>query len=87
LKTELLMLNSALKDLNTNWDFSAVILPLIAEQGPPLAHVPRLRLSKQIDRLKKIRDDFLRNKQETLKISDDFQRIKPETTPAAPSGP
>ena len=49
LKTELLTLHMALKDLNKNWDFSAVILPLIAEQGPAAAHV--LRLSKQIDRL------------------------------------
>ena len=39
LKTELLVLNVALKNLNKDWDFSAVILPLIAEQGPLIAHV------------------------------------------------
>jgi hypothetical protein len=74
LKTELLVLNVALKNLNKDWDFSAVILPLIAEQGPPLANVQRL--SKQIERLKKSRDDF--------------QRIQPNNlaaSPAAPSGP
>jgi hypothetical protein len=84
LKTELLALHMALKKLDNDLDFSAVILPLIAEQGPAAAHV--LRLSKQINRLKKFRADFLRDKQESLKIRNDFQRITLETTPAAPSG-
>ncbi len=34
LKTESILMNVALKDLNKNWDFSAVVLLLVADQGP-----------------------------------------------------
>ena len=70
MKTELITLNAALKKLDKDWYYLAVVLPLIVEQGLVLPHVQRLL--KQIARLKKIRDDFL--------------RIKQEKPPAAPPG-
>ena len=73
LKTELLAVHVALKKLDKDIDFSAIINPLIAEQGPAIQHVQRL--SKQIDRLKKFREQFLRDKQESLKISNDSHEI------------
>jgi hypothetical protein len=57
LKIELIVLNGALKDLNKNWDFMDIIRPLTTDQGPALAIIPKLK--KQIERLTKLRDDFL----------------------------
>ena len=58
LKFELAVLNAAMKDLNKNWDFTLLINPLLA-QGPAIAVVPKLK--RQIDRLTKLRDEFLQN--------------------------
>ncbi len=58
LKFELAILNAALKKLDTDWDFTAIINPLLADQGPATAVVPKLK--KQIERMTKIKDDFLR---------------------------
>ncbi len=58
MRTELKMLNGALKDLNNNWDFSDVLRPLLTDQGSAFTQFPRLK--KQIERMIKIRDDFLR---------------------------
>ncbi len=50
-----------MKDLNKNWDFTLLINPLLSDQGPPMAVVPKLK--KQIERMKKIRKEFLQQKQ------------------------
>ncbi len=39
LKFLLAILNGALKDLNKNWDFTDIIRPLLADQGPATAFV------------------------------------------------
>jgi hypothetical protein len=49
LKFELAVLNAAMKELNKNWDFTLLINPLLADQGPAMALVPKLK--KQIDRM------------------------------------
>ncbi len=61
LKFELAVLNAALKDLNKNWDFTVLINPLLADQGPAIAVVPKLK--KQIDRMAKLGDEILQKKQ------------------------
>jgi hypothetical protein len=61
LKFELAVLNAAMKNLNKNWDFTLLINPLLADQGPAMALVPKLK--KQIDRMTKLRDEFLQQKQ------------------------
>ena len=73
LKTELLTVHAALKQLNKDIDYSGIINPLIAEQGPAVQHIARL--SRQIDRLNKVREQFQRDKQESLKIGNDSREI------------
>ena len=46
LRTILIMLNGALKKLDKDWDFSAVLRPLLEDTGPEFP------LLTQIDRLK-----------------------------------
>jgi hypothetical protein len=58
LKTDLIVSNGDLKQLNPNMDFSAVLRPLLAETGPALAHAQRL--ARQKTRMEKIRDDLVR---------------------------
>ncbi len=53
LKFQLSILNRALKDLNKNRDFTYIIRPLLADQGPATAFVPKLK--KQIKRMTKIK--------------------------------
>ena len=62
MRTDLIMLNGALKQLNKDWDFSEVLRPLLADHGPAITQIPRP--TKQMERMIKIRDDFLRNEQE-----------------------
>ncbi len=64
-KIELITLHNALRKLDKDMDYSAVVNPLLADQGPALAHIPRL--TKTIQRLEKIKADFLRNEQEQLR--------------------
>ena len=59
LKCESAVLNAALKKLDADLDFSLLINPLLA-QGPAIAVVPKLK--RQIDRLTKLRDEFLKKK-------------------------
>ena len=73
LRTELLLLNTELKQINPDFDFSDALRPLLADTGPAVAHVPRLQ--KQKARMEKIRDDFLRKAEE-----------KRHATPAVGSG-
>ena len=54
LKSELVALNAAMRRLDPNLDFSDIIKPLLADQGPAFALLTKLR--KQLDRMKKIRD-------------------------------
>jgi hypothetical protein len=57
-KIELITLHSAMKRLDKELlDYSAVVDPLLADQGPVLAHIPRL--IKTIQRLEKIKEEFL----------------------------
>ena len=63
LRTELVLLNGALKQLNPDLDFSDALRPLLADTGPALAHHTQ-RLAKQKARMEKIRDDLLRQAEE-----------------------
>jgi hypothetical protein len=62
LKFELALLHAELKKLDTHWDFTPIIAPLLSDQGPANAVVPKLK--KQIQRMTKIKDDFLRREEE-----------------------
>jgi hypothetical protein len=53
----LITLHSAMKKLDMDLDYSAVVDPLLADQGPALAHIPRLIMTTQ--RLEKIKEQFL----------------------------
>ncbi len=55
LKFEWIMLHGEVKELNKSWDLT-VVNPLLADQGPALTLVPRIK--KQIERLKKLKEDF-----------------------------
>ena len=56
LRFELIVLHTEVKKLGVGWDFSTVVGPLLADQGPAIIGIPRIK--KQIERLKKLRDDF-----------------------------
>jgi hypothetical protein len=56
LKFELIVLHTEMKELNQSWDFTPIINSLLADQGPALTLVPRIK--KQIERLKKLEEDF-----------------------------
>ena len=58
LRIELITLNAELKQLNKDWDFSAVLRPLLDDQGPAMPQIPRL--TKLKERMTRLRDDFLR---------------------------
>jgi hypothetical protein len=62
LRMELIVLNADLSELNKKWDFSAVLRPLLEDQGPAMAQTPRLE--KQKERMAALREDFLRKEQE-----------------------
>ncbi len=53
---ELIVLHGEVMKLDKSWDFSAIVNPLLANQSAPMAVIPRIK--KQIERLKKLRDDF-----------------------------
>ena len=44
------------------WNFTVLIDPLLAEQGPAIAVVPKLKRQIDHDRLTKLRDEFLQKK-------------------------
>ncbi len=62
LKFELALLNAALKKLDADWDFTDIIRPLLSDQEPAIAVDPKLK--RQIDRMTKLRDAFLQQKQD-----------------------
>ncbi len=63
-KIELITLHRALKKLNKELDYSAVVNPLLADQGLASAHIPRL--TNTIQQLEKIKEDFLLNEREQM---------------------
>ena len=81
LRTDSIMLNGALKKLYKDWDFSDVLRPLLTDQGPAFTQIPRLR--KQMERMIKIRDDFLRNEQERKEQERKEQEQRAAPLPAA----
>ena len=56
LKFELIVLHSEVMALNKGWDFTRIIDPLLADQGPSLFLVPRIK--NQIERKKKLKESF-----------------------------
>ena len=46
LRTELLLLNTELKQMNPDFDLFEALRPLLADTGPAMAHVPRLQKQK-----------------------------------------
>ena len=60
LKMELALLNANMKALNPNWDFAPIINPLLSDQSPAMTVVPKLK--KQIQRMTKVKDDFLKTR-------------------------
>ena len=62
LRNELIVLNADLKQLNRDLDYSEFIRPFLAGEGPAEAHIPRMK--KQIQRMQKVKDDFLEKKKD-----------------------
>jgi hypothetical protein len=56
LQFELIVLHTEVKELYKGWDFTPIINPLLADQGPALSLVPRMK--KHIERLKQLEEDF-----------------------------
>jgi hypothetical protein len=52
----LIVLHGEVKKLDVSWDFTAIVNPLLADQGPALLVIPRIK--KAIERLRKLKDDF-----------------------------
>jgi hypothetical protein len=82
MKYDLVVLNASMKEPKPNWDCSVIINPLLAGQGPALALIPKLK--RQLENMKKNRDDFLRREEE--KRGADFLRKDQERPSAAPAG-
>ncbi len=49
LRTELVLLNGALKQLNPDLDISDALSPLLADTGPALAHTQPQRSGQQLE--------------------------------------
>ena len=56
LRFELIVLHTEVRKLDPGWDFTAVVKPLLDDQGSAILGIPRIK--KQIERMKKLRDDF-----------------------------
>ncbi len=56
MKFELILLHTEVKELNKGWDFTAIVNQLLADQGPALVVIPRIK--KQIERLQQLKDGF-----------------------------
>jgi hypothetical protein len=80
LKTEWIVLNGELKQLNPNMDFSELLRPWLAETGPAIAHAQRL--ARQKTRMEKIRDDLVRKAEAAKRLperSGSSMPARPET--------
>jgi hypothetical protein len=62
LRNEVIELHATLKRLDDNLDFTAIIIPLLADTGPAVDHVPKLE--KQIARMKKLIEKTVRQEME-----------------------
>ena len=63
LRVQLIVLNSDLKKLDKDWDFSAMFRPLLEDtMAPSFSQIERLRKWKE--RMTTLKDDFLRQQQE-----------------------
>ena len=82
LKMELALLNTALKKLDPDFDFAPIINPLLSDQGPAMAVVPKLK--KQIERMTKVRDDFLQTRAANIQGR---MSLVPEPAGPLPVGP
>jgi hypothetical protein len=52
LKFEWIVLHTEVKELNKGWYFTAIVNPLLADQGPALLVIPRIK--NQIERLENL---------------------------------
>ena len=82
LKIDLALLHTALKDLNPNFDFAPIINPLLSDQGPAMAVVPKLE--KQIQRMTKVKNDFLQTRAANIRGR---LSMVPEPAGPLPAGP
>ncbi len=80
LKFDLQVLNAAMKKLDADWDFTATITPLLSDQGNALDVAPKLK--RQIERMTKLRDGFLQQKQ-AEKMPDKPARKMPDESAGA----
>ena len=56
LRFELIVLHTEVKELNKGWDFTAVVKPLLDDQGSAMLGIPIIK--NMIERMKKLRDEF-----------------------------
>ena len=56
LRFKMVLLHTEVKKLDPDWDFSLMVNPLLADQGPPLNAVARIQ--KQIERMQTLKDDL-----------------------------
>jgi hypothetical protein len=73
LKVQSILVNWTLKKLNKDRDFTDIIHPLTTDTGPASILVPKLK--KQVDRLTKIIDDFLRQEEQEKLLAASAQDL------------
>ncbi len=56
LRFELIVLHTEVKKLDPGWDFTALVKPLLDDQGSAFLGIPIIK--NMIERLKKLRDEF-----------------------------
>ena len=81
-KNELISLHATLKRLDNNLDFTAIIIPLLADTGPAVAHVPKLE--KQIARMKKLIEKTVRQEME---MADSLRQSPAQTSRGSAPAP
>ena len=82
LKMELIILTATLKDLIPKYNFAPVVDPLLSDQGPAKTVVPKLK--KQIQRMTKVKDDFLQTRAANIQGR---MSLVPEPAGPLPAGP
>ena len=56
LRFDLIVLHTEVKELNKGWDFTAVVKPLLDDQGPAMLVIPIIK--NMIERMNRLRDEF-----------------------------
>ena len=56
LRFELIVLHTEVKKLDAGWDFTAVVKPLLDDQGSAILGIPIIK--NMIERMKNLRDEF-----------------------------